>query len=415
MEAKSDLCFTLSYLIDRGCAVRHLRRTTGVAAAAALTVLALLTPAGSPPPAVAAVAAVGSAPAAPAWLTLMNRYRSAYGVPAVVADPALSAADAVHVSYMRDTGTMTHSEDPKDPHYSAVGDQAARRSNLAMGWGSDDAYWIEMWMVAPFHALGILRPTLTRSGFASGGGYAALDVISGIGAMPAVRAPLTFPADQGVMPYLRYGGEWPDALAPCPARFSTGGASAPVMVSLGPGATPVTGATARLVDPSGTPLATCVLTELTYTNSNASEQSLARGILAENHSVVVFGAGAFQPGRRYTLTLTPTGRTPVTVRFTVAGSATTSPTTKPGVPAVTKVSPTVARVRGGTLVTITGRNLTSGSAVTIGGVRARVLKRVGSTRLVVRAPAHRRGTAAVTVRTAGGSSSPRRTARLLYR
>jgi len=116
------------------------------------------------------------------WLAQMNGYRANYGVPSVVEEPALSAADAQHVLWMAVNDTMMHGEIPGTPSYTAAGDLAGQKSNLSMG--STDA--IGGWMAAPFHALGILRPTLQRTGYAfnPAGSWAALDVLSRNGGPP---------------------------------------------------------------------------------------------------------------------------------------------------------------------------------------------------------------------------------------
>jgi uncharacterized protein YkwD len=44
------------------------------------------------------------------WLAQMNGYRQNYGVPEVVEDSALSAADALHVNWMAVNKTMMHGE-----------------------------------------------------------------------------------------------------------------------------------------------------------------------------------------------------------------------------------------------------------------------------------------------------------------
>jgi hypothetical protein len=128
--------------------------------------------------------------------------------------------------------------------------------------------------------------------------------------------------------------------------------------------------------------------------------------LAENHSVVIFGSEALVRGHRYRLTLTASGHPVVQVEFRVAG---TSPA-----PSVARVNPTSVRARGGTVVTITGSSLSGASAVTFGGVSGRILS-TSATRLVVVAPAHVRGLAAVRVRTATGTSTAGTPARVTYR
>ena len=89
-----------------------------------------------------------------------------------------------------------HTEDPASPFYTAAGALEASRSNVAAGDSSySDRQFIEEWMSAPFHAVGVLDPTLTTVGYGSYrslntpfGGAAALDVISGRTGSPAPAA-----------------------------------------------------------------------------------------------------------------------------------------------------------------------------------------------------------------------------------
>jgi hypothetical protein len=255
------------------------------------------------------------------WLQLVNIYRRAYGVPSVTEDPALTAADAVHMRYMLITGLRGHYEDPANPNYTSQGDEAAKHSNLFYGSGSGvnlpDADWITGWMTAPFHELGILRPRLQRAGFASGGQAspprtaAALDVGSALGPVPD--------------------------------------------------------------------LPTCVLVESMFampdpTQTTFTEQQLndarSRMSLSPNHSVVVFGATPLLRGHDYVLDVTPSDRPAVHIPFHVAGTRVAPVPAQ--APVVTRVTPAVARTRGGTVLTITGRGLSWTTAVTIGGTDARI-------------------------------------------
>jgi Domain of unknown function (DUF4214)/Cysteine-rich secretory protein family len=167
------------------------------------------------------------------WLAQMNGYRANYGVPNVVEEPALSAADAEHVHWMAVNDTMMHGETPGTPSYTAAGDLAGKRSNLSMG--STDA--IGGWMAAPFHALGILRPTLQRTGYAFNpdGNWAALDVLSrSDGPAPATtRFPMTWPTSRSPVALLSYSGnESPDPVAGC-GQISSSGWGLPLIASFG--------------------------------------------------------------------------------------------------------------------------------------------------------------------------------------
>ena len=92
----------------------------------------------------------------------------------------------------------------------------------------------------------------------------------------------------------------------------------------------------------------------------------------------------------------------------VGGTSTSSSanqfTYKP-VPTVTSLSPSTGSTSGGTVVTITGTALTGVTEVTFGGTVADTVTIHSSTLITVTAPAHRAGTAEVTVTTPVGSSA----------
>src|SRR5262249_11573279 len=94
------------------------------------------TPAPPPPTATrTAVPPTATPTASPAlpdtWLARFNVSRAAAGLPTVQEDPALSAADALHVQYMLlNPSEYNHDETPGLPGYTADGKRAAQQSNL---------------------------------------------------------------------------------------------------------------------------------------------------------------------------------------------------------------------------------------------------------------------------------------------
>ncbi|MDQ2809668.1 MAG: CAP domain-containing protein [Chloroflexota bacterium] len=119
------------------------------------------------------------------WLARFNYYRAAAALPPVVADGALTAADALHIHYMLLNHDQTeHNETPDRPGYTTAGQAAAQGSNLfraSPGFTPADA--IDGWMEEPLHRFGMLNPPLVRTGFALGcdalGCAAALNIIGG--------------------------------------------------------------------------------------------------------------------------------------------------------------------------------------------------------------------------------------------
>jgi hypothetical protein len=242
--------------------------------------------------------AVAVAPAAshadttiPLWLQTVNQYRAEAGVPPVTEDPALSAADLVHVKYLAAVGFLTHPEDPSNPLYTDVGNQAGTHSDLAEGGFVNEAAAVDDWMHAPFHALGVLRPTITQMGYAQfkdshGMVWAALDVLSDNNGTPSVTWPVTWPNANSSTRLLAYNGESPDLLTSCPG-YSTPTSDVsglPLIVSLGPNAASPQLVTATLTS-NGVELPSCVVTENNF--SNPSGQDVGRAILGENHTILV--------------------------------------------------------------------------------------------------------------------------------
>jgi Pro-kumamolisin, activation domain/IPT/TIG domain len=74
-------------------------------------------------------------------------------------------------------------------------------------------------------------------------------------------------------------------------------------------------------------------------------------------------------------------------------------------PSVTSLSPAKGTVKGGTKVTVHGANLAGASAVHFGTATATAVTVVSASEVTVTAPAGKKGTAEVTVTTAGGTSS----------
>ncbi len=165
---------------------------------------------------VAAVAAFGtstttSAQTSPAnsdWLGIVNTYRAQSGLAPVTENPWWSAGARNHSCWML-LNDIAHDEAPGTPGYTADGDQAGNNGNVAVSSnGSATARsHIDLWMTGPFHAIGLLRSSLTTAGFGmcssppnptkgrwnSGG---TLDVLRGINpGIPRSSVPVVFPGN----------------------------------------------------------------------------------------------------------------------------------------------------------------------------------------------------------------------------
>lgn len=252
----------------------------------------------------------------PAWLTAVNDYRAQAGLPPVTEDPNLSAADLVHAKYMAATHTVTHAEAQGSPYYSDEGNNAGLHSNVASGPFSTSADAIDEWMRLPFHAMGILRPTLTHMGYgqvvdaAHNVVYAALNVSTATDGSPSLTWPMVWPSSNGHVHLLSYNGpESPDPLTSCSGYETSTNQTAglPLIVRLGPDATAPSNVTATLTSASTT-LPTCVITESTYTNPDAATQAGARQGLAEDHTIVVIPQHSLSPLTSYSLHVDADGK-----------------------------------------------------------------------------------------------------------
>ena len=139
------------------------------------------------------------------WLGEVNYYRQAAGLAPVENEVAWDQGVRNHLVYLaktpaRDlTGVYAslHTENPASPYYTAAGAKEAASSNLFYGeLGFSPRDFIDGWLSAPFHSVGMLRPQLRLVAFAysASTGDAGLDVISGLDyAQPLPTAPVLFP------------------------------------------------------------------------------------------------------------------------------------------------------------------------------------------------------------------------------
>lgn len=248
---------------------------------------------------------------APGWLVLLNDYRAVAGLPPVSEDPALSAADCAHAQYIVETGQRGHTEDPANPWYTAAGAAAGASSNVA--WNFDpsqtDDYFIDWWMRAPFHALGIVRPGLNTVGFCarhdaarSPASAAALNVLSGLGSA-TITAPIYFPGNGTTINQSTYpGGEEPDPMTSCPPGWGAG-SGLPVFVQLPSAVTAVQGH-AFLDGASNLP--SCEESGADYVNPDSGAQQLGRALLG--NVVVVIPQAPLVLGHTYQVVIDVNGQ-----------------------------------------------------------------------------------------------------------
>jgi len=312
---------------------------TGTTALALVGLFGLLWVNPAPTPIQPRLAAAGP------WLDRFNAWRAATDLPALTENTTWSAGDYSHALYMVKNNLVTHYETSGTPYYTAAGDTAARNSNIyvSSSTGTADTQAIDWWMQAPFHALGMMDPRLTTTGFGSyresKSGWdmgAALDVLRG-NPFTGGRYPVYFPGNGSTEPLTAYGGnESPNPLQACSGYAAPTGL--PLFVEVGGNVTTTVGAVHSFTS-NGVALDHCVIDS----NNAAVGSSLkSRG------AVILIPRKPLLSGARYVVALTVNGL-PYTWSFTVGAlsAAIKTPCTS-----VTATTTPLASAPAGTAVTI---------------------------------------------------------------
>jgi hypothetical protein len=271
------------------------------------------------------------------WLDLVNDYRAMAGLPAVVEEPTWSDGLAKHLTYLQNTPAnlktgayaSAHTENPASPWYTPEGADAGRSADLYIGAVNDDRTAIEAWMVAPFHAIGILRSRLQRVAYARTGAGAALDVIRGVSG-PANREPVLWPGAGSQVDLTQVGPESPDPLDSC-AGFKRP-AGLPILALLP--SDPPAGTSARLHRPDGSTVSEgadlCVITAATFQSSDPTYGAAGRAVLTSDHVVVIIPRTPLTTGE-YGVELVRPGQIVLSWSFAAVQDAPTQPSTaRPG-------------------------------------------------------------------------------------
>ncbi|TMF20203.1 MAG: hypothetical protein E6I36_10885 [Chloroflexi bacterium] len=339
-------------------------------------------------PAAAPVHLTTKSAASSGWLTRFNAWRANAGVPAVSENTTWSAGDYNHAVYMVKNNLVTHYETPGTPYYTASGDTEARNSNIQVSstTATTDSDAIDWWMGAPFHALGMMDPRLTTTGF---GSYrevktgwdegAALDVLQG-NPFTGGSYPVYFPGNGKSEPLTTYSGnESPNPLSNCPGYASPVGL--PVFIQVGGNV--ATTATAHSFTGNGAALAHCVL------DSNSAGVGSS---LTSRGAVVVIPQQPLVTGVTYRVGLTVNG-TAYSWSFTVGPFF-----------SISGLQPRGGLPAGGTAVTISGSGFTGATTVNFGTTAATSFTVVNDTTITAVSPAHALGAVDIRVTTAGGTT-----------
>ena len=240
------------------------------------------------------------------WLDRLNFYRASAALPPVVEEPSLSGAVLQHARYMVNHDVVEHAQNARRRWATAEGAQAAAVSNLAgsLHENETDQWAIDTWMQAPFHALGILDPSLSHVGFGihreRNGNIqtaAGLDVIRGRrGSAAAVRYPVLWPADGATVPLVAHTDEYPSPLTSCPGYSAPTGLPLIVQLGTGGGQPEIMGS---VISDGQRFLEHCVFDETSYVNRNARDQALGRSILDARDAVVLIPRHPLRAGGTY--------------------------------------------------------------------------------------------------------------------
>ena len=263
----------------------------------------------------AAYLPVVMSPSLPSWLIYTNDYRAMANLPPVTENASWSHGNILHGRYGVKNDLLVHDEDPGNPYYTPEGRAAARSSNLT---ASSDinatyVYAIDSWMQAPFHALGVLDPSLHQVGY---GDYqeadgvdiqmaAGLDVLRGLSSIPdTVKFPIAWPAAGKTVSLTSHWGEFPRPLSSCPGYSTPSGL--PVLLQAGPGnITP--NVTAHSLTKNGKIIEHCLFDETNYANPDLAQQDLGRAILDSRDAIVMIPRDPLLPGATYHVSVTVNG------------------------------------------------------------------------------------------------------------
>lgn len=248
-----------------------------------------------------------------AWLSRLNNWRTSTGVGPLTENTTWSQGDYNHALYMVRNDAVTHYETPGYPYYTSAGDTAARNGNIQVSstTSSTDEQAIDWWMAAPFHAMAMMDPRLTQTGFGSyryaKSGWqegATLDTTRG-NSFTGGTYPAYFPGNGSTEPLTSYtGGESPNPLQACSGYTAPTGL--PVFIEVGGNVATTVGAVHSFTG-NGVALAHCVID-----SNNAALGSY----LTYRGGVILVPKAPLVTGVKYVVALTVNGK-PYTWSFTV--------------------------------------------------------------------------------------------------
>jgi hypothetical protein len=194
-----------------------------------------------------------------------------------------------------------HDETPGTPYYSTAGDLAGNNGNIAVSstTSTADTSAIDWWMGAPFHAMAMMDPRWTTTGFGayretrSSGWNAGFTLDTSRGnPFTGGTYPVFWPGNGKTVPLRTYSGnESPDPLPQCGYSGTVG---LPVFVEVG-GNVATTAKSGSTFTGNGTALAHCVID-----SNNAAVGSY----LKWRGGVIIIPQKPLQAGVTYVVTVT---------------------------------------------------------------------------------------------------------------
>jgi hypothetical protein len=259
------------------------------------------------------------------WLSSLNHFREAAGLPPVSDDKALSTGVGNHAHYVvaNDAAMIRagkvdasiHEEDSAKPYFSAEGKAAGSLSDVDAVFTDppvtpEPSWAIENWITGPFHRMWLLNPALHAVGYGQycSGGIcaAALNVRSGMDADPGRAAPVMYPSDRDTIRNGKFSAEeseWPDPLATCGYHTPTG-----VPISLQIGGSAPAGLESFSLTRNGTAVESCAFDASSYKSADPVAQDRVRKELAHFAAIVMVPREPLVPGATYSVNIKAGGQ-----------------------------------------------------------------------------------------------------------
>lgn len=257
----------------------------------------------------------------------VNFYRTASGLSRVTEDKQLSAAVKKHITYltMSDPKYFTgkyvsrHLENPASPYYTLEGSRSGQEMTSTLT--NEQSHAVDLWMAAPFHAMGFMREGLRKVGWASAynpqsGFYdTGADVLAGL-RLRRTKI-ITFPGNASYSRIDEFQGESPDPREACGSGYRTF-TGLPIWVSLT--SRPPHQMSAQIATPSGAVLSSgreiCIVNEFNMKSSDPIYGPAGKAIVRNDHMVLMIPKDPLTPGLQK-VSLSLHGKPKISWSFTV--------------------------------------------------------------------------------------------------